>query len=298
MSAHLRLCPKTPTTNTGDDVQALRGERAELEQLLHESRSECGQLASQLSQAGAAEAAAREEAEAAQVLAAAARVAAEERAAELRVAQDTLRAMREEVNERWVRWRRVCSEHGSRLCVHTGRCERSVRMFALTRVRRCLRACANCNMHLLPARCSALDSNSNPHLHPPDRPTPPRRRAAGTGARGPGAAGGPGGPGPGGAGRGGLAAAAAAGARGRAVCAARRQRAAHGQEGGHGVVGICVCIGISWLAVGVCRDGEGERLRPMCGWSMPVSWGCAPVTRALSRESPGSPCVIGHTKRA
>ncbi|KIZ04864.1 hypothetical protein MNEG_3096 [Monoraphidium neglectum] len=85
--------------------QALRGERAELEQLLHESRSECGQLASQLSQAGAAEAAAREEAEAAQVLAAAARVAAEERAAELRVAQDTLRAMREEVNERWARER-------------------------------------------------------------------------------------------------------------------------------------------------------------------------------------------------
>lgn len=37
-----------------------------------------------------------------QVMAAAARAGAEERAAELRVAQDTLRAMREEVNERWV----------------------------------------------------------------------------------------------------------------------------------------------------------------------------------------------------
>lgn len=83
--------------------QALRAGAAELEQLLHDARAEAGQLAAQLSQAGAAESAAREEAEGAAVLAAAARGAADERAAELRVAQDTLRAMREEVNERWVR---------------------------------------------------------------------------------------------------------------------------------------------------------------------------------------------------
>lgn len=41
-------------------------------------------------------------AEEAQVLAAEAQAAADERAAELRVAQDSLRTMREECNERWV----------------------------------------------------------------------------------------------------------------------------------------------------------------------------------------------------
>ena len=87
---------------THSPAKALRGERAELEQLLHESHAEASQLASQLAQARADSAAACEEAEGARVRAAAARGAAEERAAELRVAQDTLRAMREEVNERWV----------------------------------------------------------------------------------------------------------------------------------------------------------------------------------------------------
>jgi hypothetical protein len=82
--------------------QGLTAERAELEGLLQDARAEASQLSRQLSQAGDAEAAARDEAEAARVLAAAARAAAEERAAELRVAQDSLRAMREEVNERWV----------------------------------------------------------------------------------------------------------------------------------------------------------------------------------------------------
>jgi hypothetical protein len=51
---------------------------------------------------------ARTAAEEASVLAAAARAAADERAAELRVAQDSLRAMREECNERWVSNRLLC----------------------------------------------------------------------------------------------------------------------------------------------------------------------------------------------
>lgn len=46
---------------------------------------------------------ARAAAEEATALAASAQAAANERAAELRVAQDTLRSMREECNEHWVR---------------------------------------------------------------------------------------------------------------------------------------------------------------------------------------------------
>lgn len=45
---------------------------------------------------------ARSAAEEAAVLASTAQAAADERAAELRVAQDSLRSMREECNERWV----------------------------------------------------------------------------------------------------------------------------------------------------------------------------------------------------
>ncbi len=89
-----------------DAAAAARGvhaaERAELEQLLSDARAEAARLDAALSEARGSEAAAEEAAGALQVHAAAARAAAEERAAELRVAQDTLRAMREEVNERWV----------------------------------------------------------------------------------------------------------------------------------------------------------------------------------------------------
>lgn len=49
-------------------------------------------------------------AEEASVLAAHAQAAADERAAELRVAQESLRAMRGEVNEHWVR---NCSPHNN-----------------------------------------------------------------------------------------------------------------------------------------------------------------------------------------
>jgi len=59
--------------------------------------------------ASAAEAAVA--AEEASVLAAHAQAAADERAAELRVAQESMRTMRGEVNEQWVRSASSCSSH-------------------------------------------------------------------------------------------------------------------------------------------------------------------------------------------
>lgn len=110
------------TTRRPASTQGLRHELAELEQLLQDARAEAAQLSAQLTQAGAAEAAAREEAESAQMLAAAVRGAAAERAAELKVAQDTLRAMREEVNERWVGLKGWCNK--DRVCVCASGCIR------------------------------------------------------------------------------------------------------------------------------------------------------------------------------
>lgn len=95
-------------------LQDWAAQRAELEGLLSEARAAAAAAQSEAAAARSAEAVAREDADAAGVREAAARGAAEERAAELRVAQDTLRAMREEVNERWVRAARRAAAHGQR----------------------------------------------------------------------------------------------------------------------------------------------------------------------------------------
>eukprot|EP00878_Enallax_costatus_P010237 GHUV01010686.1.p2 GENE.GHUV01010686.1~~GHUV01010686.1.p2 ORF type:complete len:246 (+),score=109.41 GHUV01010686.1:1218-1955(+) len=87
---------------TAEQMKRMQQQQADLEAELAAATDRLAELNRVVSAARAAEGEARLAAEEAQALAADAQATADERAAELRVAQDSLKNMREECNERWM----------------------------------------------------------------------------------------------------------------------------------------------------------------------------------------------------
>eukprot|EP00775_Hariotina_reticulata_P005126 gene5126-5366_t len=99
---HLERQQEQTAKQNAEQLAALQQQQSDLEAALQQERESLAALQQELSQAQTAAADARTAAEEASVLAAHAQAAADERAAELRVAQESLRAMRGEVNEHWM----------------------------------------------------------------------------------------------------------------------------------------------------------------------------------------------------